>query len=80
MILKVGEHGITKIRVSGQSVKIVSISRYFNQPIYIEFDINVIFGNWEIICESTDDATKLLEYLDLMLLPEELRMLKLKTL
>lgn len=80
MILKVGEHGIKRIEYKNRYLDFISIPKNHNEIIYIDFKKNVIVNDFELECESSDDAIKLLEYLDLMLLPEELRLLKLNSL
>ncbi|MCK9446300.1 hypothetical protein M0Q50_05350 [bacterium] len=85
MILKVGEYGIEEIRrYDGTCLKIISINKYNIGLISIDDmvtkRISLQDNKIYIYCKTEELAMKLLEMIDIMFLPNELRLLKLSTL
>lgn len=85
MILKVGEYGIEKIRkFDGTIINIISINKYNCGLISIDDMANKRLSlndkNVYIYCKTEELTIKLLEMIDIMFLPNELRLLKLSTL
>lgn len=85
MILKVGEYGIQEIRrYQGTCLNTISINKYNCGLISIE-DVcptRITLDDYKIniYCKTEEHAIKLLEMIDIMFLPSELRLLKLSTL
>jgi hypothetical protein len=81
MILKVGEYGIITIKSYNNMSDMILIPKNFTSIFTLSHRGNYIYTeHLQIYCDTKENIIKLLEYIDLMLLPDDLRLLKLKSL